>query len=95
MAEAVSVVLGETREVTVRVESTTQKRFEITNAKFFLKHGITTEASGECLVEADGPFAYFLSALVTPQIKCTKYLLQFSYDIHPEHLLYDVYLRVK
>lgn len=95
MAEAISFILGETREVTIRVESTEQKRFEITNAKFFLKHGTTTEATGECKVESDGSFAYYVSALVTPQIRCTKYLLQFSYDIYPERMLFDAYLHVK
>lgn len=95
MAEALAISLGETRSITIRVESTERKRFEITNATFSLKHGITTETKGDCTVEADGQYAYLLSALVTPQIKCTNYLLQFSYDIHPEHLLYDVVLRVR
>ena len=95
MADALSISLGETRSVTIRVESTERKRFEVTNASFSLKHGNTTEATGACSVESDGQYAYLVSALVTPQIKCTMYTLQFSYDIYPERLLYDVFLRVR
>lgn len=94
MADSTSVILGETRKITISVRSLNKKPFEITNPSFLLKVGSEVEARGDLEVEQSTPYEFLLSALITPMRKRARYRLEYHYDIAPERLIHVVNVAV-
>lgn len=93
MRERVAFRLGEKKYVDIRVESCDGRPFMIKNAKFVLKNGDQVEISGECQIQQDET-SVIVSALIQPKIKGGNYTLEFTYEIPPEILMYNVLVSV-
>lgn len=85
--------LGERKYVDIRVESCDERPFMIKNAKYVLKNGEQVETSGECQVQQENTSAV-ISALIQPKIKDGRYTLEFTYEVPPEILMYNVLVNV-
>ena len=94
MTEKVNFELGEKKYVCISVRSTCRKPFDVTSAKYVLRNGDQTEESGECEISKRGDQETILSALIQPQIKGATYTLEFTYEIPPEILKYEVRVKV-
>lgn len=84
------IKLGERRKICISVRSLSREAFEITSAKFTLRAGNETEASGSCEIEQRSEQETILSALIQPQRKNAAYVLEYEYEIYPEILKYEV-----
>lgn len=87
-------IFGEKKQARILVESASRSPFEVTNAKFELRHGSEVESSGECTVTKVSDHSYTINVLISPLIKCTVYDLVFKYTIYPENLIYPCRVRV-
>lgn len=86
--------LGEKKYVCISVKSTNKKPFDVTSAKYILKNGDQKEASGECEISKRDDKEAILSALIQPMIKGTIYTLEYTYEIPPEIIKYEVKIKV-
>lgn len=93
-AEKVEFELGEKKYVCISVRSTCEKPFDVTSAKYILKNGDQKEASGECKISKRDDQETVLSALIQPMIKGGSYILEYTYEIPPEILKYEVKVKV-
>lgn len=94
LSETMILHFGEKKQARILVESASRSPFEVTNAKFELRHGSEVESSGECTVTKVSDHSYTINALISPLIKCTVYDLVFKYTIYPENLIYPCRVRV-
>ena len=92
--ENVEFKLGEKKYVCISVKSTNKKPFDVTSAKYILKNGDQKEASGECEISKRDDKEAILSALIQPMIKGTIYTLEYTYEIPPEIIKYEVKIKV-
>ncbi len=92
--EKIEFELGEKKYVCISVRSTCEKPFDVTSAKYILKNGDQKEASGECVISKRDDRETVLSALIQPMIKGTTYTLEYTYEIPPEILKYEVKVKV-
>ncbi len=90
MTERINFKLGEKKYVCIKITSSCKLPFDVTSAKFILKNGSETEASGACEVKKKSDTETILSALIQPMIKGTTYILEYSYEIPPEILKHEV-----
>lgn len=93
-AEKIEFELGEKKYVCISVRSTCEKPFDVTSAKYILKNGDQKEASGECEISKRDDQETVLSALIQPMIKGTTYTLEYTYEIPPEIIKYNVGIKV-
>lgn len=94
LSETLVLHFGEKKQARILVESASKSPFEITNAKFELRHGNEIEVSGDCTVTKISDHSYTINALISPMIKCTVYDLVLKYTIYPENLIYPCRVRV-
>lgn len=87
--------LGEKKYVCISVRSTNKKPFDVTSAKYSLRNGDQTEASGSCEIDKRNDQETVLSALIQPMIKGATYTLEYNYEIPPEILKYEVKVTVR
>ena len=92
--ERVELVFGEKKYVCISVGSTCGKPFDVTSAKYILRNGDQKEASGECEITQKSDTETVLSALIHPMIKSAVYTLEYTYEIPPEILKYEVKVKV-
>lgn len=93
-SEKVEFELGEKKYVCISVRSACGKPFDVTSAKYILKNGDQKEASGECGISKRDDQETVLSALIQPMIKGGSYILEYTYEIPPEILKYEVKVKV-
>ena len=95
MIESTTFDFGETKKVCIKIQSTCDEPFEVTNAKWSLqtKSG-EEESSGECEVIFENATCSIVSALIQPMRNHANYILEYQYDIQPEHLIHQVIVRV-
>lgn len=93
-SEKVEFELGEKKYVCISVRSACRKPFDVTSAKYILKNGDQKEASGECEISKRDDQETVLSALIQPMIKGGSYILEYTYEIPPEILKYEVKVKV-
>ena len=87
--------LGEKKYVCISVRSTCPNRpFDVTSAKYVLRNGNQEEAKGDCIIEKKSDSETILSALIQPMIKGGSYTLEYTYEIPPEILKYEVKVKV-
>lgn len=86
--------LGEKKYVCVSVTSTCGRPFDVTSAKYVLLKGKETEASGQCEIKKKSDTETILSALIQPMAKNATYTLEYTYEIPPETLMYNVRVKV-
>ena len=86
--------LGEKKYVCIIVRSTNRKPFDVTSAKYSLRNGDQIEASGSCEIDKRNDQETVLSALIQPMIKGGSYTLEYTYEIPPEILKYEVKVKV-
>lgn len=94
MREKVTFELGEKKYVCISVRSTNRKPFDVTSAKYVLRNGEQKEISGECEINPKSDTETVLSALIQPMIKGGAYTLEYTYEIPPEILKYEVRILV-
>ena len=94
MRECVTFELGEKKYVCISVTSTCGRPFDITSAKYILMKGKETEASGQCEITHKSDTETILSALIQPMAKNATYTLEYTYEIPPETLMYNVRVKV-
>lgn len=94
MTERVTFELGERKYVCISVTSTCGKPFDVTSAKYALMKGDDTEASGQCEITHKSDTETILSALIQPMAKNATYTLEYTYEIPPETLMYNVRVKV-
>ena len=94
MQETVYFELGEKKYVCISVTSPCGRPFDITSAKYALMKGKETEASGQCEIKKKSDTETILSALIQPMAKSATYTLEYTYDIPPETLMYNVRVKV-
>lgn len=94
MQETVYFELGEKKYVCISVASTCGRPFDVTSAKYTLLKGKDTEASGECEIKKKSDTETILSALIQPMAKSATYTLEYTYEIPPETLMYNVRVKV-
>lgn len=94
MTERVTFELGERKYVCISVTSTCGRPFDITSAKYVLLKGKETEASGQCEIKKKSDTETILSALIQPMAKNATYTLEYTYEIPPETLMYNVRVKV-
>ncbi len=94
MTEKTNFELGEKKYVCISVRSTNRKPFDVTSAKYVLKAGDQIEKSGECEISKRSDQEIILSALIQPMIKGATYILEYTYEIPPEVLKYEVRVMV-
>lgn len=94
MQETVYFDLGEKKYVCISVTSTCGRPFDITSAKYVLLKGKETEASGQCEIKKKSDTETILSALIQPMAKSATYTLEYTYEIPPETLMYNVRVKV-
>lgn len=85
---------GEKKYVCISVQSTCKKAFDVTSAKYALRNGMRLESEGTCNIEQRSDTETILSALIQPMIKGATYTLEFTYEIPPEILKYEVKVKV-
>ena len=90
MTEKVKFALGERKYVCIQVRSSCMQPFEICSAKYVLRLGNEIEKSGECEIQKKSDSEVLLSALIQPQVKGAVYALEYTYEIAPEILKYEV-----
>ena len=94
--ETAEFKMGEKKYVCISVRSTcTNRPFDVTSAKYILRNGDQKEASGECEISKRDDKETILSALIQPMIKGAVYTLEYTYEIPPEILKYEVKVKVK
>lgn len=87
--------LGEKKYVCISVRSTCPNRpFDVTSAKYVLRNGDQEETKGDCIIEKKSDVETILSALIQPMIKGGSYTLEYTYEIPPEILKYEVKVKV-
>ena len=94
MTETVCFELGEKKYVCISVTSPCGRPFDVTIAKYVLLKGKETEASGQCEIKKKGDTETILSALIKPMAKNATYTLEYTYEIPPETLMYNVRVKV-
>lgn len=94
MQETVYFELGEKKYVCISVTSPCGRPFDITSAKYALMKGEETEASGQCEIKKKSDTETILSALIQPMAKSATYTLEYTYEIPPETLMYNVRVKV-
>lgn len=95
MIESTTFEFGEAKRVCIKIQSTCDEPFEVTNAKWVLKTKLGEEESaGDCTVEYICPTCSIVSAFIQPMRPKSNYILEYQYDIHPEHLIHQVSIRV-
>ncbi len=94
MTDRVDMQLGERRRICLCVTSCNKAAFEITSARYALRIGSETDASGECEIEQKSDSEVVLSVVIQPQRKGATYTLDFTYEIPPEILITSVRVRV-
>lgn len=88
--------LGEKKYVCISVRSTCPNQpFDVTSAKYTLSNGNQEEAKGDCIIEKKSDAETILSALIQPMIKGTTYKLEYTYEIPPEIIKYEVKVAVR
>ena len=88
--------LGEKKYVCICVRSTCPNRpFDVTSAKYVLRNGDQEEAKGDCIIEKKSDAETILSALIQPMIKGAIYILEYTYEIPPEIIKYEVRVTVR
>lgn len=92
--EYVRFKLGEKKNVTIRVQSCDRREFKIAQAKYVLKKGMEIEESGMCEIVQEKAERVTLTALIQPKAKNTTYTLEFTYEIPPEILKYEIQIGV-
>jgi len=95
MTEKAYFELGEKKYVCISVRSTNREPFDVTSAKYILRNGDQTEASGSCEIDRRSDTETILSALIQPMIKGATYTLEYTYEIPPEILKHEVRVLVK
>lgn len=90
MSDRVNFEFGEKKYVCISVRSTNRKPFDVTTAKYILRNGDQIEKSGECEISKRDDQETILSALIQPMIKGATYTLEYTYEIPPEILKYEV-----
>ena len=94
--DRVDFTMGEKKYVCISVKSTCGNRpFDVTSAKYILRNGDQEETKGDCIIEKKSDVETILSALIQPAIKGTTYTLEYTYEIPPEILKYEVKVTVK
>lgn len=86
--------LGERKYVDIRVMGCNGASIIVENARYVLANGDEIETSGDCLIERESDSSVLLSALIQPQIPGGVYLLEFTYEVPPEILKYNVRVNV-
>ena len=87
--------LGEKKYVCISVQSTCPNRpFDVTSAKYVLRNGDQEENKGDCIIEKKSDSETILSTLIQPMIKGGSYTLEYTYEIPPEILKYEVKVKV-
>lgn len=94
MQETVYFELGEKKYVCISVTSPCGRPFDVTSAKYVLMKGKETEASGQCEIKKKSDTETILSALIQPMAKNATYTLEYTYEIPPETLMYNVRVKV-
>ena len=94
MTEKAYFELGEKKYVCISVQSTNRKPFDVTSAKYILRNGDQEETKGDCIIEQKSDTVTILSALIQPMIKGATYTLEYTYEIPPEILKYEVKVQV-
>lgn len=92
--ERVKFKFGEKKYVCIGVRSCGNRPFEVTKARFELRCGDETEASGECEISRRGENESVLSSLLEPLRKNATYHLTVTYDIPPEVLIHEILVNV-
>ena len=92
--ERVKFKFGEKKYVCIGVRSCGNRPFEVTKARFELRCGDETEASGECEISRRGENEIVLSSLLEPLRKNATYHLTVTYDIPPEVLIHEILVNV-
>lgn len=93
--ETAEFKMGEKKYVCISVRSTcTNRPFDVTSAKYVLRNGDQEETKGDCIIEKKSDAETILSALIQPMIKGTTYKLEYTYEIPPEILKYEVKVKV-
>ena len=91
----VDFTMGEKKYVCISVKSTCRNRpFDVTSAKYILRNGDQEENTGDCIIEKKTDSETILSALIQPMIKGGSYTLEYTYEIPPEILKYEVKVKV-
>lgn len=90
MIDKVCFEFGEKKYVCISVRSTHGKPFDVTSAKYVLRNGDQEETKGDCIIEQKSDTVTVLSALIQPMIKGATYTLEYTYEIPPEILKYEV-----
>ena len=90
MIDRVDFELGEKKYVCISVRSTNHKPFDVTSAKYILRNGDQEEKAGTCEIKQKSDTETVLSALIQPMIKGATYTLEYTYEIPPEILKYEV-----
>ena len=87
--------LGEKKYVCISVRSTCPNRpFDVTSAKYVLRNGDQEETKGDCIIQKKSDVETILSALIQPMIKGGSYILEYTYEIPPEIIKYEVKVKV-
>lgn len=94
MSDRVKFELGEKKYVCIGVQSTNRKPFDVVSAKYVLRNGDQEETKGDCIIEQKNDTVTILSALIQPMIKGATYTLEYTYEIPPEILKYEVKVQV-
>ena len=94
MIDEVCFEFGEKKYVCISVQSTNRKPFDVTSAKYILRNGDQEETKGDCIIEQKSDTVTVLSALIQPMIKGATYTLEYTYEIPPEILKYEVKVQV-
>lgn len=92
--ENVNFKFGEKKYVCIGIRSCGNHPFEVTRARFELRCGEETEASGECEISRRGENEIILSSLLEPLRKNAAYRLSVTYDIPPEVLKHEILVNV-
>lgn len=90
MIDKVCFEFGEKKYVCISVQSTNHKPFDVTSAKYILRNGDQEEKAGTCEIKQKSDTETVLSALIQPMIKGATYTLEYTYEIPPEILKYEV-----
>lgn len=94
MTESTTIKFGELRKIRAAVRSTCGLAFEITNATYSLEYENAVESTGKCELVRLSPTEIVMEALINPKRRCSTYILRFNYDITPERLVYECFVRV-
>ena len=93
--DRVDFTMGEKKYVCISVKSTCENRpFDVTSAKYILRNGDQEENKGDCIIEKKSDSETILSALIQPMIKGGSYILEYTYEIPPEIIKYEVKVKV-